>query len=557
MGPAPDVVRSSDPQPFGQLPPQAVETVAHQQDEAYYLDEATGAVYDAQGRLVQMSNDQQLQSQQSVHGQALNRTETFPPGYPPVNRPSLDRKSSISSGMHDPGLHNLTHAQSFNAYPHAMDPLDAVEHLNSRDGPRRTSAAFDNASLSSSFRQRHSRPSHGADGPDTPNSELKFNFDNGSSTYPDKLTRYSSELGQEGGMAGFDAGTAAPVVGPRGIKMVELELEGDEDSPYPEVRASVSNLDDIDMPANTVRMWILALLLTTIGAGINAVLSLRYPAPTLTALIAQVISYPIGKLLAAILPLHTWRLPKWLGGREWSLNPGMFNIKEHTAIVMMANVGILTAYSINTVLVQNGVYYYDRPKPIGFSVLLTLSSQLIGMGMAGATRRFLVSPASMIWPQVLVISTVFNTLHAEEDGMDGSMSRFRYYALLSSAAFVFWWFPGWIFTALSAFSFVCWIWPQSFAVNTLFGTVSGMGMSVLTFDWQVISYLTSPLVTPWWAQCNIFAGFVVFLWLIAPLLYWNNVSVDMPTRSVNANTDLTLSPGLQLRLPALFVELLV
>lgn len=35
----------------------------------------------------------------------------------------------------------------------------------------------------------------------------------------------------------------------------------DEDSPFPEVRASVSNIDDPDMPALTVRMWIIGLLL--------------------------------------------------------------------------------------------------------------------------------------------------------------------------------------------------------------------------------------------------------------------------------------------------------
>lgn len=37
------------------------------------------------------------------------------------------------------------------------------------------------------------------------------------------------------------------------------EEEYEEDSPYPEVRAAVSNMDDPLMPVNTVRMWILGL----------------------------------------------------------------------------------------------------------------------------------------------------------------------------------------------------------------------------------------------------------------------------------------------------------
>ena len=33
------------------------------------------------------------------------------------------------------------------------------------------------------------------------------------------------------------------------------QFEEEEDSPYPEVRASVSNIDDIDMPTLTFRVW--------------------------------------------------------------------------------------------------------------------------------------------------------------------------------------------------------------------------------------------------------------------------------------------------------------
>lgn len=36
----------------------------------------------------------------------------------------------------------------------------------------------------------------------------------------------------------------------------------DEDSRYPEVRASVSNIDDPDMPTLTIRMWFVGLLLS-------------------------------------------------------------------------------------------------------------------------------------------------------------------------------------------------------------------------------------------------------------------------------------------------------
>lgn len=41
----------------------------------------------------------------------------------------------------------------------------------------------------------------------------------------------------------------------------------EEDSPYPEVRAAVSNTDDPDMPAGTVRAWLLGLIMAIIIPG--------------------------------------------------------------------------------------------------------------------------------------------------------------------------------------------------------------------------------------------------------------------------------------------------
>ena len=49
----------------------------------------------------------------------------------------------------------------------------------------------------------------------------------------------------------------------RSTSRMEFDFDaiGEEDSPFPEVRASVSNIDDPDMPAMTIRMWFVGLLL--------------------------------------------------------------------------------------------------------------------------------------------------------------------------------------------------------------------------------------------------------------------------------------------------------
>ena len=74
------------------------------------------------------------------------------------------------------------------------------------------------------------------------------------------------------------------------------------------------------------------------------------------------------------------------------------------------------------------------------------------------------------------------------------------------ASFFFFFLPGYIFTALGVFSWIPWIVPNNVPVNQLFGVYSGLGMSVLTFDWTQISWIGSPLMVPWWAECHVFAG---------------------------------------------------
>ncbi|KAI6101086.1 hypothetical protein EDD16DRAFT_1650637 [Pisolithus croceorrhizus] len=58
-------------------------------------------------------------------------------------------------------------------------------------------------------------------------------------------------------------------------------------------------------------------------------------------------------------------------------------------------------------------------------------------------------------------------------------------------------------------------------------------MSIITFDWAQIAYIGSPLATPWWAAGNVLMGFVVFYWIMTPILYFTNTwdSLYMPIQS--------------------------
>lgn len=116
---------------------------------------------------------------------------------------------------------------------------------------------------------------------------------------------------------------------------------------------------------------------------------------------------------------------------------------------IMANVAVGNPYALNAVVVSE--VFYEIKLGYWFSLVLVLATQLTGFGLAGLCRRFLVWPASMVWPQNLVACTLLNTLHAEDEddgvgmGMGNSgkgMSRYRFFIIIMIGSFVFFFLPG-------------------------------------------------------------------------------------------------------------------
>ncbi|KIM38250.1 hypothetical protein M413DRAFT_30368 [Hebeloma cylindrosporum] len=291
----------------------------------------------------------------------------------------------------------------------------------------------------------------------------------------------------------------------------------DDDSPYAEVRAVVSNIDDPLMPVNTFRMWFLGIFFALLTSGFNQIFSMRYPSLFLYTVVTQLICLPLGHGLAHILPTKRFNT----FGYIWSLNPGPFSIKEHICMSVMVNSSTVGVYSNHIVLTLH--VFYGQTTSMTFQILLALGSQTLGFCMGGHLRRFVVWPASMIWPSVLADCAFFNTLHKNHrQDNQGHMSRKHFLYIAVAASFIWYWVPSYLFTGLSMFNWVCWIAPNNIFVNSLFGTNTGLGMSVLTFDWGLISRF-DPLTTPWWCQMNTGSAFLLVFGLIAPILYFKNV----------------------------------
>lgn len=309
----------------------------------------------------------------------------------------------------------------------------------------------------------------------------------------------------------------------------EADANLDEDSPYPEVRAAVANFDDPDMLVTTVRAWIIGIVLAIALSGIDIFLHLRYPSVIVADFVALLLGFILGRVWERWMPAI-----KIIG---FPLNPGPFTIKENVLVTVTASVGAPYAYATDVIAVQK--IFYNEEYSFAFQWMLTVSTQLVGLAVCGVTFRVLVAPPSMIWPNQLVLCAVYNTLHSQEyagAGKLGGISRERYFSFIFVGAMVWYFIPGYLFQALSFFSWGCWIAPSNIIVNQLFGYRSGLGLSLITFDWNQITFIGSPLVTPWWAQANMMIGFVFFYWFLTPVLYYTNVweSQFLPISSLMA-----------------------
>ncbi|CAN3372264.1 hypothetical protein DIURU_004201 [Diutina rugosa] len=295
----------------------------------------------------------------------------------------------------------------------------------------------------------------------------------------------------------------------------------EDDSPYPEVRAAIPSTDDPTVPQNTIRMWVLGLIFTMIGSAINLLFSFHAPSVSISTLVVSILAWPFGWLWYIVVP-KKWRIGKCY------LNPGPFNVKEHALITIMSNVsfGGGAAYATDILLAQNRFYKSDFGW--GFDLLLIWSTQCIGFAMGGLAKRFVVYPASAIWPANLVTATFLTNLHINKNFVANGwkISRLKFFLIVGIAAFCYYWIPGLMFTGLSNFSWICWIKPNSPIVNQIFGSSTGLAMIPNSFalDWsQIMGYIGSPLIPPAAVHVTILLSMVLIFWVVVPGLHYSNI----------------------------------
>ncbi|CAI2169826.1 18648_t:CDS:10 [Funneliformis geosporum] len=262
------------------------------------------------------------------------------------------------------------------------------------------------------------------------------------------------------------------------------DLITEDDSIIP---MAVNTNDDPSLPCLTFRFWVLSTFFTTLGAGISTFYLYRPNGQIYSVFFVLLASFFMGQMMSKVLPTRTFRIWRW----EFSLNPGPFNVKEHVCIVVAASTGGTSAYAIEIISIQELFYNTHIPFLKGF--FLILSTQVLGFGMAGFLRKYLVRPANMIWPVNLVYSNMYNTLH---DSLPEARKKLRYFAIGFVIVFIWQFVPVYMFNMLTSIALLCLIAPFNKTMNRLGSGYYGSGILNFTLDWNAIGQF-GPLYTPW------------------------------------------------------------
>ncbi|KAI9206662.1 OPT oligopeptide transporter protein-domain-containing protein [Polychytrium aggregatum] len=304
----------------------------------------------------------------------------------------------------------------------------------------------------------------------------------------------------------------------------------------------VPRTDDPSTPAVTFRSIFLGSLFSALFSYATTILSFRTNPFTPSATLIVLVSYPLGLFFAKILPDVRVKI----FGTEMSLNPGPFSIKEHIFVYIVSNAAS-TPFTLYNVASQVGPNYMNNTNIQGWqSLLFVLTSNFIGLGLAGFTRHFLVKPPAMFWPSTLSNVALFVSFHEKnETPSKYTWSRYKFFWVWFAVMFCWTWVSQWIAPAIQVISILCLFGAGANSYTNIFGSGSnGTGILAVTFDWGSATQFVAPLVTPYWATCAVVFSWLFWGWIITPISYVGNwwdsqslgCSVPGPTGCGNINS---------------------
>ncbi|CAO3598541.1 unnamed protein product [Absidia cylindrospora] len=273
------------------------------------------------------------------------------------------------------------------------------------------------------------------------------------------------------------------------------------------VNKVVGTGDDTTLRCFSVRGVVIGIGLAALSSSVSQLMFFKPVGLALSDTFMIMVAYVLCTLWSKVMPKGGW------------LNPFPFNSKEFACIYVTVSSANVSSYATYILSAQS--LYYDNPPSGAGAIFLIFATQLVGYGIAGQLRSFLVYPANMIWPITLPTVSLIRTLTSDKNE---AKSRSHYFFYIFGAAFVYAFIPEYMFPLLGGFSVFCLAKNDSVWFTRLFGGSNvneGLGILSLSFDWNFLSYYY-PMVLPLWVQLNIYFG-VLLLWIVGPLLWYYDV----------------------------------
>ncbi|WRT69105.1 OPT family small oligopeptide transporter [Kwoniella shivajii] len=296
------------------------------------------------------------------------------------------------------------------------------------------------------------------------------------------------------------------------------------------IARTVPSTDDPSLPTLTLRVLVLGSTFCVLGACSSMVFYFKSNAPQFSQYFVILATYPLGHVLA-----NEKMIPRGKSILGWELNPGKFSIKEAILVSVLSSSGSQAAYAADILAIMD--LYYDTPVGRVASLILLLTTQCIGFGLAGMLQNLLVSPPAMYWPSTLVTVQLFTTLYSStssslsDTAQALTTKRLRIFMLIFLVTFMYQFLPSLLFPTLTSVSVLCLMNNESWWMRTLGSGYSGLGIADWSFDWSSIGS-SGPLYTPYWALGNYFGGLAGMIWVIMPLIlltnFWSARSFPSP-----------------------------
>lgn len=292
---------------------------------------------------------------------------------------------------------------------------------------------------------------------------------------------------------------------------------------YPQVRSVTKPYEEPDEgPIETIRVYLISIIMSCAGSALATFFGTRFPSISISPIALQMLIAECGKLMRFI---PGFSFPIGFGKRV-HFGGGKWTFKEQMLATCGMGVGDTAAYSQYAIISMANKYFYgfeNLQGNFGLTIMLTLSSNLMGFGLAGLYRVFLVYPTQMIyWSNLPKIRLSRALLESEpKEKINGwTLSAQAIFWITSVIFFCWYWVTGFIIPFLSYFDWMCWISPNNEHLINITEVASGMGITpVPTLDPTVAS--TISMITPFYSTFLNWFGMLLSGLVVIGMFYMN------------------------------------